>query len=83
MVRVITDETPAEELQRKLIEERRELCKKAAIELKCSVEEIKYRIDNLGIYEFQKMSHQEILELTAQETTQKKVLDIKKSRGVL
>lgn len=83
MVRINTGEEPVEELQRKLIEERKMLCEKAAIELSCSVEEIKFRINNLGVYEFQKMTHKEFIELTTQEQTQKQVIDIKKQRGVL
>ena len=83
MVRIHTGEEPVEELQRKLIEERKMLCEKAALEFGCSVEEIKFRVDNMGVYEFQKMTSEELIELTAKEQVQKQVIDIKKQRGAL
>lgn len=83
MVRIITNETSTQELQRRLIDERRKMAKAAALEFGCSVEEIKYRINNLGIYEFQQMTPDEMVQLTAQEAVQKKVIGIKKLRGGL
>ena len=83
MKRIVTGETPVQELQRKLTEEKKELAKAAALELGCPVEEIKYRINNMGIYEFQRMTPEEMIELTAYEQAQKQKIDIKKRRGVL
>lgn len=82
MVRIITNETPTEELHRLLIEERKDLCKKAAKEFGCPVEEIMFNINNAGIYTFRQMTPDEAIRLAAQEQTQKRTIAIKKSRGV-
>ena len=82
MVRIITNETPIEELKRKFSEEVRDMMKATALELGCNVEELKYRVNNAGVVEIQMMDAEEMIELTAQEAVQKRGIDIKKSRGV-
>ena len=81
--KIYTGETPVQELQRNFSEELREMGKKAAIEFGCSLEEVKYRFTNDGVVEFEKMSHQEVTEMAARESQQKKVVQIKKDRGVI
>lgn len=82
MVRILTNETPVEELKRKFSDEVRDMMKAAALELNCNVEELKYRVNNAGIVEIELMTPDELIELTGQETRQKKQIAIKKSRGV-
>lgn len=82
MVRIITNETPTEELNRKLAEERVEMSKAAALEFGCNVEEIKFRINSAGIYEFARMTPQEMIDLTALEQSQKREARIRQVRGV-
>jgi hypothetical protein len=81
--RIITGESPVEELQRRFSDELREMGKKAALELGCNVEELKYQFNNAGIVEFQKMTPQEMIDLGARDAHQKKVIAIKEARGVL
>jgi hypothetical protein len=81
--RIITGETPVEELQRKFREEVTTMMKKAAIELGCNVEELKYRVSNVGIVEIERMDAQEMIDMAALEAEQKNVIAVKKQRGVL
>lgn len=75
--RIYTGETPVEELQRKFKEELTEQMKKAALEMNCSVHELKWRVDNGGVVEIEKMTGQEIIELAIRESEAKRVRDIK------
>lgn len=81
--RIITGEAPVEELQRKFSEEVRALLKKVAFEHKCSVNELKWNVNNAGIINVQKMSADEMIEAQAQDTQAERIRDIKKSRGLL
>jgi hypothetical protein len=83
MVRILTNETPTEELQRKFTEELEGMLKKAAVKFKCNVEELKYRTNNAGVVEIERMNAQEMIDMVAFEAEQKMVITIKKSRGVL
>ena len=83
MVRIHTGEEPVEELQRKFTEELKGMLKKAAIELKCNVEELKYRTNNAGVVEIERMTAQEMIDMGISEAKQKNVIAIKKARGVL
>lgn len=82
MVRILTNETPVEELQRKFTEEVKSMMKKAAIKLGCNVEELKYRVMSNGLVEIERMDAQEMIDMSAQDTVNKQVRDIKKSRGL-
>jgi hypothetical protein len=64
--RIITGETPVQELQRKFKEEVTTMMKKAAIELNCNVEELKYRVSNIGLVEIERMGAQEMIDMAAQ-----------------
>ena len=83
MVRIHTGEEPVEELQRRFTEELKDMLKKAAIELKCNVEELKYRTNNAGVVEIERMTAQEMIDMGISEAKQKNVIAIKKARGVL
>jgi hypothetical protein len=57
--------------------------KKAAIEMNCNVEELKYRVNNAGLVEIERMEAQEMIDMASHEAKQNRVIKIKKSRGVL
>ena len=81
--KIYTGETPVEELQRSFTDEVREMGKKAALALKCNTEQLKWRVNSIGLVEFNVMTADEQIELTCQEQESKRVRDIKKSRGVI
>ena len=83
VARIYTGETPVEELQRSFTDEVREMGKKAAIELKCNTEQLKWRVNAAGLVEFEIMDVDEQIELTTQEQEAGRIRDIKKSRGML
>ena len=83
MVRIITNETPTEELKRRFADEVRGMMKKAALNLGCDVEELKYRVNNAGVVEIQRMELSELIDLAAKEAIQSRELKIRKRRGGL
>lgn len=83
MVRILTNETPTEELKRRFSDEVRGMMKKAALRLGCDVEELKYRVNNAGVVEIQRMDPGEFISLAAKEVRQKRVSKIHKLRGGL
>ena len=77
--------TPASETATLADEFKQELThmmKKAALDMGCNVEELKWRADNLGIVEIQRMDADEMLEMQAQDAEAKRIREIKKSRGL-
>ena len=59
--KIYRGETPVEELQREFKEEIQEILKDAAVKMKCSVEELKCRVDALGGVEVQRMIPDEMI----------------------
>jgi hypothetical protein len=82
MVRIITNETPVEELKRRFHEELTGQMKDAALKLNCPVEELKYRVNNAGIVQIERMDANEMVEMQAKDVQDSKIRAIKKSRGV-
>ena len=82
MVRIITNETPTEEIQRRFFQELQEQGKAAALEMGCSVEELKYRVNNAGIIQWSRMDAQEMIDMAAHDVVNKSAVKIKKDRGV-
>ena len=83
MVRIITGETPTEEIQRKFSEELKGMMKDAALKMNCNVNELKYRINNAGIVEIERMDAQDIIDMAAKDAANKRIIKVKKDRGVL
>lgn len=81
--KIYTGETPVQELQAKFTDEARMMGKKAAIKLGCNVEQLKWRVANNGLVEFEVMTGDEMIQMQAHESQAKQVRDIKKARGVL
>ena len=82
MVRIITNETPVEELQRDFTVELTEMMKKAALIMGCDVHELRYRCDNMGVVEINRMTPNQIIEAQAADDMAKRIRDIKSSRGM-
>ena len=82
-MKIYTGETPMQELKGNLQAELIKMGKAAALELKCPAENLKWRINNAGMVEWQQMNNAELAEMQAQEAKQKRVIDVKKKRGVL
>ncbi len=81
--KIYTGETPVEELQSRFTDEVREMGKKAALELGCNVEQLKWRVNAAGLVHFEIMTGEEQIALVTNEQQAKRVRDIKKSRGVI
>jgi hypothetical protein len=75
---IFTGKTPAEEFREELVEQ----MKAAALELGCDVEELKYRIDNVGIVEIARMEPDEISQMETDRVRKKQMKAIRKMRGV-
>ena len=80
--RIGTGEAPVQELQRRFSEELQGKMKEAALKIGCNVEELAYRVNNVGIVEIRRMTGDEILDAQAQDAEAKRIRDIKKSRGL-
>lgn len=60
-VKIYKGQTPVEELQQVFQDELKGIMEDAAIKMGCTLEKLKYRIDNMGHIEVQKMTPQEIM----------------------
>jgi len=83
MVKILTKETPQEQLQKDFTEELKDMMKKAAKRLGCPVEMLKYRVSNAGVVEIERMDSQEAEDLQREEKLRKMQRDIRKFRGQL
>ena len=81
MVKIVTNETPVEQLQRDFTTELKEMMESAALKLGCPVEHLKYRIGNDGIIEISMMDSQEAEDLRREEVLRAKQRSIRKTRG--
>jgi hypothetical protein len=81
MVKILTNETPVEQLQRDFTEELKDMMKQAAKRLGCPVEHLKYRVDNVGVVEIEQMDSQEAEDMRREEIVRAKQVAILKERG--
>ena len=81
--KIYKGESPAEEIQQAFNEEMKDIMKDAALRMRCSVEELKCRVDNLGRVEVQKMTPKEIRRREMERRKQKLRTTIleRKNRG--
>lgn len=82
MVKIYKGETPIQELQGNLNDELKKMGEAAALEIGCPVENLKWRINNAGVVEWQEMDDNEVIEMKQQEFQANQIRDIKKSRGI-
>lgn len=76
--KIYKGETPLGELQTAFKEEVGGILKDAALKLKCNVEQLKYRFDNLGRVEVQIMTIEEMVENREKDEERKRVATIHK-----
>ena len=81
MVKILTNETPTEQLQRDFTTELKDQMKAAALKMGCPVEQLAYRVGNDGVVEICRMNETEAEELHRQELLTKKTIAIRKGRG--
>ena len=78
---IITPEKPVDQLQRDFTRELKSKMKEAALLLHCSVEELKYRVNNTGIVEIERMDKAEMHQQLEDEAMQARIRDIEKGRS--
>lgn len=79
--KIYKGETPLGELQNAFKEEVKGILKTAALKMKCNIEQLKYRFDNLGRVEVQKMTIEEMLQKNKEDEERKRVADIRNRRN--
>ncbi len=80
-VKIYKGESPVEEIQQAFKEEMKDIMKNAALRLKCPVEQLKCRFDNLGRVEVMKMTPKEIIEKQKEHENKKRVSIIRNRRN--
>lgn len=80
--KVYTGESPVEEIQQAFKEEMAEIMKDAALKLGCSVDELKYRFDNLGRVEVVRMTPEEMSEFELKRFCENKRKTIRRVKGL-
>ena len=78
--KIYKGETPLGELQQAFKAEIKGILKDAALKMKCSIEQLKYRFDNLGRVEVQKMTAKEMVENQNKDQERKRIAGIR-NRG--
>ena len=71
-------ETPIGELQQAFKDEIKGILENAALKMKCSIDQLKYRFDNLGRVEVQKMTAEEIIENQNKDKERERIASIYK-----
>ncbi len=76
--KIYKGESPLSELQQTFKTEIKGMLKDAAVKMKCSIEQLKYRFDNLGRVEVQKMTVEEIIENQNKDKERERIASIYK-----
>ena len=80
-VKIYKGETPLSELQNAFKEEIKVILEDAALKMKCSIEQLKYRFDSLGQVEVQKMTIEEMVDKRQEDEQRKRVAVIRNRRN--
>ena len=78
---IYTGKSPVEEIQQAFRDEMEEIMKDASLQMKCPSEQLKYRINNLGIVEVQMMTADEMIEKRYEDEERKRVSLIRNRRS--
>lgn len=81
-VEIFRGETPQEELQKAFQDEMRDILKDAALKMGCPAEMLKYRVDNMGKVEVQKMTFEEYAESEEQRKIMLRRKEIRRIKGI-
>lgn len=79
--KIYKSESPLGELQNAFKQEIKSILENAALKIGCSVEQLKYRFDNLGQVEVQKMTIEEMVEKHKEDEERKKIAAIRNRRN--
>ena len=79
--KIYKGKTPLGELQQAFKAEVKGILKDAALKMKCSIEQLKYRFDNLGRVEVQKMTAKEMVENQSKDQERKRIAGIRNRRN--
>jgi len=74
-------ETPIGELQQAFKDEIKGILENAALKMKCSIDQLKYRFDNLGRVEVQKMTAGEMVGKHKEDQERKRIVGIRNRRN--
>lgn len=77
-VKIYKGETPLGELQSAFKDEIKGILEDAAKKMKCNIEQLKYRFDNLGRVEVQKMTIEEMVDNQNKDKERDRIADIHK-----
>ena len=78
--KIYKGETPLGELQNAFKEEIKGMLEEAALKMDCSIEQLKFRYDNLGRVEVQKMTIEEMVEKRNEDEQRKSTAIIRNRR---
>lgn len=78
VAKIYKGESPLGELQTALKDEVEVILKDAALKMKCNIEQLKYRFDNLGRVEVQKMTIEEMVDNQNKDKERERIADIHK-----
>jgi hypothetical protein len=79
--KIYKGETPLGELQNAFKTEIKGMLEDAALRLKCNIEQLKYRFDNLGQVEVQKMTIEEMVVKSKEDQERKRIASIRSRRN--
>ena len=79
--KIYKGESSVEEIQTAFRDEMTDIAKNAALRLKCPVERLKFRYDNLGRVEVQKMTRPEMAEKRKEDAERERVAVIRSRRN--
>ena len=79
--KIYKGETPLGELQNAFKEEIKGMLEEAALKMDCSIEQLKFRYDNLGRVEVQKMTIEEMVEKRNEDEQRKSIAIIRNRRN--
>lgn len=78
--KIYKGETPLGELQSAFKDEIKGILENAAVKMKCSIGQLKYRFDNLGRVEVQKMTIGEMVQNHKEDEERKRIAGISNRR---
>ena len=81
--KIYKGETPLSELQSVFKAEIGTMLKDAALKMKCNIEQLKYRFDNLGRVEVQKMTAGEMVKSQKKDQERKRIAVIRRRNNGL
>ena len=80
-VKIYKGESPVEEIQQAFRDEMTDIAKNASLKLKCPVEQLKFRYDNLGRVEVQKMTRAEMADKRKEDAERERVAIVRSRRN--